>query len=56
MAKKLYDYADGIRKSPVANQWITIIQSARERAAYWDALAERIEKLSSWDLKDSLSN
>jgi hypothetical protein len=55
-AKKLYAYADEIRKSRVANQWIAIIQSARERAAYWDALAERVERLSSWDLKDSLSN
>jgi hypothetical protein len=55
-ARKLHAYADEIRKSPVANQWATIIKSARERAEYWDSLAERIEKLPSWDLKDSLSD
>jgi hypothetical protein len=52
-AKKLYDQGVRAGENLPGSQWVGIVQACRERADYWQALAEWIDKMPQWKLQDT---
>jgi hypothetical protein len=52
-AGQLHDLAKRLRAAFTNGMWAALIQATNERASYWDALAERVEKLENWTVEQS---
>jgi hypothetical protein len=52
-AGQLHDLANRLQATFTNGTWAALIQATNERASYWDALAERVEKLAEWTVEQS---
>ena len=49
----LYKFAEQARTDLPPGEWLTILQAIQKRVEHWNGLADRVEQLSWWELKES---